>query len=202
MLNPLFAIVGALLGVGGNIDYVLGTASGRIRPNLVSWSLWSLPPLIGLMCELSGGAGLEAMLTLTLAVGPLAVVAVSLASRNAQPSAITTLDRSCGALSLATIVLWMVTRNADAALALAIVTDALAAVPTIVKTYREPKSESPKAFALFCASGAVTLLTIREWTMVSVAYPSYILALSASILALTVLPSRNGGRGLERTATA
>ena len=136
-------------------------------------------------------------MTLSLAVGPLAVVAASLACRNARPSVVTRLDRSCGVLSVATIGLWVLTRNSDAALALAITIDALAAVPTIVKTYREPKSESPKAFALFCASGAVTLLTIHEWTMVSVAYPSYILALSTTILALTVLPLRRGGCGLE-----
>jgi hypothetical protein len=201
VLIPLFVIVGVVLNLCGNVDYVLGTVKGRIKPNVVTWSLWSLPPLVGFLCEINGGAGPEAMLTFALAAGPVAIVVASIASRHARRSAITGLDRSCAALSLATVLLWVLSSSASVALTLAIATDAVAAVPTAIKTYREPDSESRRAFILFAASAIATMLAIKEWNMVNCAYPTYIFALSAVILTLTTVPRRHGSYRMERIAS-
>jgi hypothetical protein len=189
VLDPQFVIIAALLSTTGNVKYVVDTIRGRIRPSVMTWSLWSIPPTVAFVAEITGGAGLEAMLTFAVATGPLAVVIACVCTRHAHWTT-SRLDLWCCGLCLSTIVLWMLTSNCALALTFAILTDALAAVPTAVKTYREPDSECRKAFGLFGASAFVTLLTIKEWNLMSWGYPTYLFALSVSILAVSLVPHR------------
>ena len=182
-------ILGAALNAVGHVDYVIDTVRGRCRPSIVSWTLWSFPPGIALAAEIVAGSGPQALLTFALVLGPLSVLGACAVSRTAH-WATGPVDWWCGALSFATILLWAATSNAKLAIALAIVTDALAAVPTVIKAYRVPGSESPGAFGLFAASGTVTLLTIDDWSLATCGFPVYVFGLSNVILLLIVVPRR------------
>jgi hypothetical protein len=189
MLSPQFVILGAALNALGHVDYVVDTLRGRCRPSIVTWTLWSVPPGIALAAEIVADAGPQALLTFALAIGPVSVLCACAVSHTAC-WAMTRVDWWCGALSCATILLWMATSNARLAIGLAIMTDALAAVPTVVKAYRVPSSESTGAFGLFVAGAGVTLLTIDDWNLATCGFPVYIFGLSVLILGLLVVPRR------------
>jgi hypothetical protein len=64
--------------------------------------------------------------------------------------------------------------------------DFLAAVPTLVKSYKAPETESANAYIGGCIGGVITLLTVKNWTMANYAFSLY-LSLNMGAIALLVM---------------
>jgi hypothetical protein len=167
----------------------VATLQGKTRPNRVSWALWALAPLVAFAAELSKGVGIQSLMTFVVGFGPLMVFLASFVNKKAYWQ-ITRLDWACGAFSLLALVLWILTREGNLAIFFSILTDALAAVPTLIKSYRDPKSESPTVFILGIASATITLLTIHNWTFANWGFPAYILIICLLLAALIVYPRK------------
>ena len=200
MIDQRFVLLGAAIGFAGGLSYFADTLRGRVRPNRVSWFLWSLAPLIAFAAEVRERVGLPALMTLVVGVNPLLILAASFLSAGAAWK-ITRFDLACGFLSVAGLGLWYVTRQGDLAIVFSILADALAAVPTLVKAVRAPESESYIGFLGFGVSGAITLLALRRWTFANYAFPLYICLLCLLLASLVRLrPQRLLGIGARSVA--
>lgn len=191
MIAPGFAVLAALITVAGNVAYSRDTVRGRTQPNRVTWSLWALAPMIAFAAELAQHAGLDALLTFAVGFGPLLVVIASFVDPKAY-ARLTAADIACGVLSLAALIGWALTRSGDVAIALSLLSDLMAAIPTLRKAYRDPQSESASAFVADMIGAALTLLTIpaARWGFTAAAFPAYILIMATTLSALILIPRR------------
>ena len=57
MIDPRFAILGALIVLTGNAAYARDTVRGETQPNRVSWMLWALAPMIAFAAQVAQGVG-------------------------------------------------------------------------------------------------------------------------------------------------
>jgi len=190
MINQHFAVLGALFPLGGSIGYAIAAYRGRVQPNRVSWVLWALSPLIAFAAELVQHANLEvSLLTFSVGFGPLLVLAVSFYSKKAHWK-ITRFDLFCGSISILALVLWAITGKGNIAILLSIMSDMFAAIPTLVKSYTHPKSESALAFMTSVVGSTITLLAIQngQWNFSTYAFPIYLIFIASVISALIVLP--------------
>ena len=128
---------------------------------------------------------MQALLTFGVGFGPLLVLLASFRAREACLK-ITTLDFVCGFLSLLAPIIWAITGDANVAILFSILADFLAAVPTLIKAYEAPHTESANAYVGGSVGGVVTLLTIRHWTIAEYAFPMY-LAGNMGLISLLVL---------------
>lgn len=183
MIDERFVIVGAVINMLGIASYVVDTIKGRVRPNRVTWFLWTLAPLVAFSAEVQHGVGLTALLTFTVGFGPLCVLVASFVARGA-PWKLTKLDACCGILSIAGLALWQLTGSGSLAILCSILADGLAAVPTVAKSFKEPESESWPAFLTFGISALITLLALRTWDFAHVAFPLYIFILYVLLVVL------------------
>lgn len=181
MLPSGFVWVGSVLILFGAWTYIRDIYRGTAKPNLVTWFLWALAPLIAFFAQLSSGNTETAIITLAVGLGPALVVVAGLKRGYVKLSKF---DLICGSASLVALVLWILTNNAQLAIALSILADALAATPTIIKSFRRPNTESPQFFLLFLASATIALLTIRSWTPENYAFTLYIFVLYAVLFSL------------------
>ncbi len=189
MLASGFIAVAIPLRLTAGGGYLISTLRGKAKPNIVSWSLWSLTALIAFAAQIYKGGGSEALVTLAIAFGPLAVIAVAVL-KGAQSLTLTRLDVWCLSLAIAGIILWIRTKDPLLALLMSIVADILASIPTVVKSYLTPQTESAAAYSLSIISMIVTLLTIRQWNVMSWAFPLYILVINLTFVTLILLPKR------------
>ena len=173
MIDEKFVILGALLSLVGSLSYLPGTLKGTIKPNRVSWFLWALAPLIAFSAELEHGVGLPSLMTFMLGFGPLLVFLASFISRGSVWK-LTRFDVICGILSVFAVVLWQLTGSGSLAILLAIAADGLAAVPTIVKSYKEPESENWHVFFFWALGAIITLFAIDTWDFAHYGFPVYI----------------------------
>jgi len=82
------------------------------------------------------------------------------------------------------LLLWWITKTGDVAIMFSIMADGLAALPTIVKAYRYPETESSFLYLTAAISATLTLLTLRSWTFASYGFPFYILIVTLIIYIL------------------
>jgi hypothetical protein len=197
VIDPRFAILGALITVTGSASYARDTLRGRTQPNRVTWMLWTLAPLIAFAAEVTQGVGLESLMTLAVGVGPLLVVIASFLDARAYYR-LTRFDAVCAGLSVAALVAWGVTGTGDVAIVFSILADFFGLVPTLRKARREPESESASAFLASGCGAVITLLTVSVWSFANVGFPLYILAADSTLSTLILAPRYRRAGAAER----
>ncbi len=193
MINQNFIFIGLLLQAYGGWQYFIDTIKGKIQPNRVSWFLWSFAPLIAFAAEVKQGVGLQSLTTFIVGFIPLVVFIASFVNKKAVWK-LGVFDFICGLLSVLGLILWLVTKVGNIAILFSIFTDALAAVPTIVKSYKAPESESVGVYSFGVINAAITILTIRQWNFANWGYPVYLLFLD---ILITVLITFKLGKRLK-----
>jgi hypothetical protein len=183
MLHPNFIIVGTLIGAVGSLAYLVDTVKGKVKPNRVSFLLWSIAPFIAFAAQIKQGVGLESLMTFSTGFLPLTVFITSFVNKKAEWK-LTGFDLACGVLSIIGLILWLVTQVGNVAIFFSIVADGLAAIPTLVKAYKYPDTEVAWPWLATTFGVILTLLTIHGWTFANSGFIIYILVVNTLIFSL------------------
>jgi hypothetical protein len=183
MLHSNFIIIGALIGAAGSVAYLRDTVKGKIKPNRVSFLLWSIAPLIAFAAQIKQGVGLEALMTFSTGFLPLTVFIASFVNKQAEWK-LTMFDLLCGIISLVGLILWMITKVGNVAILFSIIADGLAAIPTIVKAYKYPDTELAWPWIASVVGVVLTLLTLSTITFANSGFILYILVVNTLIYTL------------------
>lgn len=183
MLHPNFVIVGTLIGAIGALVYLVDTVKGKVKPNRVSFLLWSIAPFIAFAAQMKQGVGLESLMTFSTGFLPFLTFVASFVNKKAEWK-LTRFDVLCGVLSIIGLVLWLVTKVGNIAITFSILADGLAAIPTIVKSYKYPDTELAWPWIATSFGVVLTLLTLTELTFANSSFIIYILVVNVLIYSL------------------
>src|SRR5918992_5507873 len=183
MLNENFVYIGAALSFLGALSYLIDTLKGNVKPNKVTWFVWALAPLIAFWATVQQDVGVQSLLTFIVGFNPLLIFLASFVNKKAYWK-ITKLDLTCGALAIVGLVLWKITDIPDLAIFFGILADAIAAIPTAIKSFQEPETENPNLFLGSGIAALITLLTIKAWNFEQFAFPAYIFVGGAILFVL------------------
>ncbi len=164
--------------------YLKDTLAGKNKPNRVSFLLWSASPLIAAFAGLSQGLGWAALPIFMAGFGPLIIFFASYANKKSYWG-LKKFDYLCGLLSILALVLWQTTGNPVTAILLAIVSDALATLPTLAKTWKYPDTETPHSYLAGMFSVITSLVTVSVFSFPNIAFQLYIIVANTSILLAT-----------------
>lgn len=173
-------VVGALIQFLGVLHYLRDVLRGDNQPNRVSWLIWGIAPILGCIAAFSKGARWSLLPPFMAGVSPLLIFTASFFNPKGYWK-LTKLDYACGALSLVALAVWWVTREANYAIAFAIASDGLAAVPTLIKGVKNPETESNLIFALAFFSTLTSFAVIPSWTFENYALPIYFCVIDAAL---------------------
>jgi hypothetical protein len=190
MLPSYFVIIGTGLGVIAALSYLIETLRGKVRPNRVSFFMWSIAPTIAFAAEIGQGVGLVSLQTLSQGILPFLVFLASFVNKKAEWK-LTKFDLLCGLLSLVGLALWLITKVGNVAIIFSIMADGLAALPTIVKVFKFPETEVPWPWFLTAMGVLLSLLTIKQWTFANYGFPLYLFITNLIISALAQFRPRN-----------
>ncbi len=183
MLNQNFIFIGTTIGAIGVLAYLVDTVKGKVKPNRVSFLLWSIAPLIAFAAQIKQGVGLESLMTFSTGFLPLTVFIASFVNKKAEWK-LTKFDLFCGVLSIVGLVLWLITKVGNVAIAFSILADGLAALPTIIKAYKYPDTEIAWPWIATSFGVILTLLTINTLTFANSGFIIYILIVNTLIFSL------------------
>jgi hypothetical protein len=183
MLPSNFVIIGTLIGAVGSLAYLIDTLKGKVKPNRVSFLLWSIAPLIAFAAQIGKGVGIESVMTLSVGVLPLMIFGGSFVNKKAEWK-LTPFDLSCGFLSIVGLIFWLITQEGNIAILFSIIADGLAAIPTVVKAYKYPESELAWPWLMTSIGVILTLLTLNQLTFANSGFIIYIFIVNTTIFAL------------------
>jgi hypothetical protein len=183
MLHPNFVIVGTLIGAVGALAYLIDTLKGKVKPNRVTFLLWSIAPFIAFAAQIEQDVGLVSLMTFSTGFLPLMIFIASFVNKKAEWK-LTQFDLLCGFLSLVGLALWLITKIGNVAIFFSILADGLAAIPTIVKSYKYPDTELAWPWMATAIGVVLTLLTLKEWTFANSGFILYILIVNLVIFVL------------------
>jgi len=188
MLPGHFFIIGAVVSSLGDLYYLKCTVQGKVRPNRMTWLLWGLIPMIAFVAQYSQDVGLVMWATFAAAAIPLTVTLVA----QVNPKAYWEIKRSDYlyiGIALLGVVLWLSTDSPNLAIIFAIVADFFAGLPTIIKAYTNPETESSVAYGITAVGSTIVMLTIVDWTFEVAAFVVYVFMVN---IVLSLLASRKG----------
>ena len=173
--------IGVAVNLFGTLFYIRDTLRGKTKPNRVSWFLWTVVPFIATAAALSDGVRLAALPVFIAGFTPLMVFIASFVNPNAYWK-LERFDYLCGAFSVLALILWAVTREPDSAILLAILSDTLAAYPTIKKAWQHPETESGATFLGGLLSAITAFFALRTFAFSEYAFPIYLVIQNGLIL--------------------
>lgn len=183
MLPESCAIVGALIGSLGGCYYLTETLLGRAQPNRITWLLWGIFPMVIFVAQRAQGVAGVSWASFVAGLMPLLVVAASFFNRNAywrtEPR-----DYVLMAAAVLGLLLWALTDQPNLALLFSLLADGLASVPTLLKSYRHPQSESWVAYAVSAVGFGLSLLSVQAHTFENTTFVAYLFLLNGALAGL------------------
>jgi len=185
VLNQNFIWVALVIAASGNLFYIRDTLKGETKPNRVSFFLWGAVPLITFFAQHGAGAGRQIFYTLFFVTVNFIILIASLTNTKAYWR-ISNFDIACGLISLAALTGLFLHNELLLALFLSIVADLFASIPTIVKAYRYPETETTLAYGAEMIGSLIVLLTIHNWIFANYSFAIYILCMNILFTSLLV----------------
>jgi hypothetical protein len=199
LVHPLPAwcvAIAIVVRLAGGGQYAVAVLRGRARPNIVTWFLWGLTPMIAVAAQVGASPGPEVAVTFVLGLGPLVVSAIAFC-KDRSATRLTPFTLGCAAASCAGIVLWRLTAMPVLAIASCIVADLLATLPTLRKAYGAPESEYAPPYLHSVLAMLITLGTVDSGGFTAYGFPLYMLLINVTLFTFAAFPL---ARILRRTA--
>lgn len=144
--------------------------------------MWALVALIGTGAALSAGADLWGTARIFLAgFIPLLVFVASFINKNSYWK-LSFFDAVCGFFSLVALVCWGLAESPRIAILLAAIGDGFAALPTVVKTWRYPETETGTTFVASLISVLLVLPSIPVWNIENASFQVYLIVINTALV--------------------
>ena len=196
------AIIGKISGalvLLSAIPYAIRTYQGKIKPNIIGWSLWAIIGLSILLNYISIGATDNIWPAFFGFINPLVITIIAIWKKNKLSKDCEapngdetkkrwekTMEYLCVIFCFTSLLLWWLWQKdkvyAPYALYLAIAADAAAALPTIIFVWRNPNKDRPFAWFLFAVGYGLILFAIKNINLANYSVPIYMFLGSLIIL--------------------
>lgn len=168
MLRTYLTIFTCGITILAHIPYIKDTIIGKTKPHLFSWLIWLILTSINFFLQLQYGGGYSAWIIFVVMLVTLLIFILSL--RQGEKS-ITRLDIIFLVLALVSLLFWLFDTNPLTAVILATLTSIFALLPTTFKSWRRPHEETLSMYAFNSSRHFLTILTITNYTLVTLINP-------------------------------
>jgi hypothetical protein len=179
-------LLSAGISLTGAIAYIRDMFRGTSKPNLVTWGLWGFAPLIATGAALSAHADGWATVRIFMSgFGPLLVFLCGLCISQSYWK-LSKFDYSCGLLSLIALGAWLIADSPVLAILLAAIADLFATIPTIIKAWKFPETETLYTYFVGLFTATIVIPAIPVWNIENAAFQIYLMIANIALFALVL----------------
>ncbi len=182
-VRAILGVSAGILSIAAFFPYLRDILKGTTRPSLVSWSGWTLLTGIATAAQFTKGAGWSIVVPLASTIGTALVTVLAIKRGYTK---FTTTDKICFSLAGLAIILWALTREPLVALILSLVADVIVAIPTILKTYRDPSSETKSTWLLFALGAIIGAFSSADLKLHNLLFPIYLFFMDGTVFLLAL----------------
>jgi hypothetical protein len=173
-------LLGGAVALFGSFTYFRNILSGKTKPNRISYLMWSAAPLIATAAALSGGVRWAVLPVFLSGFGPLVIFLASFANKNSYWK-LEKFDYLCGLFSVLALIFWAITKDPVVAIVFSIASDGFACVPTILKSWKHPETETGLAYLTGLFSALTSFFAVKVWTFSEFGFALYLVIANAAL---------------------
>lgn len=185
VIGDFLVLVAALASLVAAGLYIREMFRGKAKPNKVSWLMWSISPFIVTGVAVYTGVTWAAIPVFMIGFAPFLIFMASLFTKKAFWK-LNNFDYLCGGLSASALVLWVVTMEPILSIALAIMSDVIASIPTLTKVWSKPETESVWPFITGTLNSVASLMVAVSWSFSEISFPIYQLLINPLFVFMVV----------------
>jgi hypothetical protein len=186
VIKLISTIIGILLSVASLCFYYRDMFRGLTKPHVFTWLIWTVLTGIAFAGQLVGGAGIGSWVMGATGLASFGVFIFALFQGKKD---IAVVDWLSFFACLVALGLWAITKRPLEAIILVTVTDMLAYIPTIRKSYFRPFEETLSSYFLAFLKFGITLFALEQYSIVTWLYPAA-LTLMSLILVMVIFLRR------------
>lgn len=196
MGKEILVIIGAIASLIAITGYIKDTFKGETKPNRVTWLMWAIGPMIAFTASASQQFSWSLLPGFISGFGPLLVFISSFLNPRSYWR-LKTIDYICGLLSLLALILWAVTRDINLAIVFSILSDGLAAFPTLLKAKSTPQSETVSPFIVGMLSGMAGIIIADQFIFSQIGFNIYLVIINF-LLSSTIILNKRAQNGRSK----
>jgi len=167
-MHEIIGIIVVIIAIGLHAPYLMDAIKGKIKPHPFTWILWTLLTIIIFVAQVMDGAGPGAWGTGF--VGAFCV-GITLASLRHGFDNIKKVDVFMLIVGLATIPIWMLTKDPTISVIIIVIIDLLAFAPTFRKSYHKPYDEPLYMSSINVVRHVLSLFAIVNISIATALFP-------------------------------
>jgi hypothetical protein len=172
------------------IPYFINIHKKGIYPHNLSWLGWFFITFVGALAMLADGGGWSVVIIFANSLSCLLVVGYSIYKKVGVWST-TVYDYVFFGLGILGIILWQTFDFPLVAIICSVLADLSFGIPTIVKAYKNPKSELPIAWLSCSIAGLLSLFAVSGFALSEFLYPLYLFVFDTTVLLILLIFKNN-----------
>lgn len=172
-------VMALVLNIAGYVPYIRDILRGIVKPQRITWGIWTILTTIAAVNQIKNGGGFSSYFFVSTCV---LVAATFLLSLKFGMGGASRLDKVCLGLALALFVYWATVHDTRLSTLIAVIIDGIGALPTVVKTYHHPQTETYPQWVLAGIGGLLTMLAVPRLDWVLLVYPAYVFVMNGAIV--------------------
>lgn len=180
-MKTFLGIFAILIGIYSYIPYFRDIFADKTKPHAFSWFIWFLLTAIAFFAQIAGDGGPGAWVTgfTALVSFVIFVIALKVGKHN-----VTIADWFFFVGSLASLGLWIFTKDPVASVVLITIIDLLAFLPTFRKSWHKPYEETSITYMLSGIKFAISIAALTTITITTVLYPLSLVITNIAFVAM------------------
>ncbi|MFZ2521956.1 MAG: hypothetical protein WAX44_02215 [Minisyncoccia bacterium] len=171
--------ISGILSAISYIPYIRDILKLKTKPERASWLIWSVLGSVAFFSQFAKGADHSLWLT---GVQTFGVLIVFLLSIKFGYGGLNKLDIFSLIGAGVGLFLWYITNEPAIALFIVIVIDAIGGILTVIKSYKEPESETTITWVLSGIAGIFAAIAVGSTNIILLSYPIYIFIINFSVV--------------------
>lgn len=197
-MNETIGVITVIITIIICSFYLKDTVKGKITPHSFSWIIWFLISVVIFLAQISDNAGPGAWMTGTACIFGFLITISSI--KNGFKN-ITKWDSAIFILSLLSIPLWIVTKNAMVSVILLTITNTLAYFPTYRKSFTKPYEEPVYLYGLNFFRHGLSIFALANFSIITALAPIGLI-INNGALALFLLYRRHKMKKTSKTGAS
>ncbi len=158
IMKESLVIAAVIMAIIGNIPYLIDIIKKKIKPHPYTWFIWSIVSAVTFFGALVKGGGIGVIPTATAEIFTIIIFLFSLQYGFKH---VRKIDHYFLALALLGLIPWILTKDPTISVITVVSIDFIAFIPTLIKTYKDPKSEKSILYEMNVTRHILTLLTLQ-----------------------------------------
>ena len=182
-----FGLIALLLNFIGYIPYIRDIIGNKVKPHRITWGIWLILTSVAAINQVLNQGGYSSLFFISTT---FLVATVFVLSFKHGMGGATRIDRICLILSILLLIYWVTIRDTRLSTVFAVIIDGIGALPTAIKTYHHPDTETYIQWVLAGIAGLITMIAIPRFDWVLIIYPFYVFVMNAAIVVIKYLSEK------------